>query len=279
MNPVVSFYEEHPINEREILAKLEQTGKDPDRLVPEDLFPYDQDHYGGLEATDALVESLNLSPATHLLDICSGLGGPSRYLAWRHGCRVTGVDLTVPRVEGAARLTERVGLQNRVTFVQGDAMAMEFPEGAFDAAIAQEAFLHIPDKPALLAGCHRSLKPGGRLVFTDWKAGESLSAQDREYLRKGITALDIATEGDYKAHLTGAGFEDIQCEDISAWWRDVLKERLEMFKSLESETVAQFGRARHEAYIGAYTFFVDVIDNGRLGGGRFTAAKPSSSEN
>jgi len=42
---------------------------------------------------------------------------------------------------------------------------------------------------------------------------------------------------------------------------------------LEAETVARFGRERHEKYIGAYTFFVELIDNGRLGGGRFHALK------
>lgn len=274
MNPVIAFYEQHPINEQEILAKLQQEGKNLDSLVPEDLFPYDQDHYGGLDATDRLMARLSLKPEWHLLDICSGMGGPARYLAHRNGCQVTGVDFTESRVKGANRLTARVGLQECVRFLQGDATAMDFPEGTFDGAFAQEAFLHVPNKPALLAGAFRALKPGGWMVFTDWLASERLTAEDRAQLREGISAMDIATEQEYRTYLEAAGFVAVVCEDVSAWWRDILKERLVMYRSLEEETVRLFGRERHDAYIRAYTFFVDVIDNGRLGGGRFHAAKP-----
>ncbi len=77
MNEVVSFYDEHPINEGEILAKLGKANKDTEHLTPEDLFPYDQDDYGDLEASDALAVLLGLDETCRVLDICSGLGGTS----------------------------------------------------------------------------------------------------------------------------------------------------------------------------------------------------------
>jgi hypothetical protein len=54
---VLDFYTRHPISAEQIVAKLRAHRGDLDRLEPEDLYPHDQDHYGGLAANDALVWS------------------------------------------------------------------------------------------------------------------------------------------------------------------------------------------------------------------------------
>ena len=90
---VEAFYDEHPINEEQILAALRRAGRDPAALAPEDLYPYDQDHYGGLAAVDALAERTGLARGQRLLDVCCGLGGPARYLARKYGVDVVGIDL------------------------------------------------------------------------------------------------------------------------------------------------------------------------------------------
>ncbi len=175
-----TFYDEHPLNQGEILSKLSQAGKDLARLEPGDLFPFDQDHYGGPEATGALATRLELGPGKRVLDVCSGLGGTSRYLAFRHRCEVVGIGLNESRTAGAGRLTEMVGLAGLVTHLRGDALELDFEPECFDAAIGQEAFPHIPDKPRLLANCFRVLKPGWRLAFSDWLAFDGLPQDARE---------------------------------------------------------------------------------------------------
>ena len=57
-----------------------------------------------------------------MLDVCSGMGGPARYLAHRLGCRVTGLDITESRYQGALRLTPLVGLDDLVDFRLGNAL-------------------------------------------------------------------------------------------------------------------------------------------------------------
>jgi hypothetical protein len=60
MNPdirsAIDFYERHQISCEIILAKLTASRGHLDDLTPEELFPHDQDHYGGLAANDALAE-------------------------------------------------------------------------------------------------------------------------------------------------------------------------------------------------------------------------------
>ncbi len=273
MGDVVAFYDEHPINEPEVLSKLAEAGRDLARLQPEDLLPFDQDHYGGTEATDLLARGLELGPGSRVLDICSGLGGTSRYLAHRYGCKVVGVDLNQTRTEGAVALTRRVGLHAHVTHVCGDALALDFPAESFDAAISQESFLHIADKVDLFGCCRGVLRKGGRLGFTDWIALAGITDADRRRLSEGIAAVDIVSPESYREYLEQSGFRHVRFEDVSPGWRVILRDRLRMYESLREETVRRFGEARYRPHIAAYRFVVKLNEEGRLGGGRFFAEK------
>src|SRR5439155_1553711 len=141
-------------------ASARRRGGDLARLSADDLFEFDQDHYGGLAAVDALARRTAITAASRVLDVCAGLAGPARFLTSRRGCGVVALERNAGRAAGAARLTRLVGLEGRVRVVRGDASALPFREGSFDACVSQEAFQHIADKLAVLAGCRRVLAPG-----------------------------------------------------------------------------------------------------------------------
>lgn len=269
-----TFYDEHPINETEILEKLEADGIVGSDIRPEDLSRYDQDHYGGLAATDALVDALGVEPGMRVLDICAGMGGSSRYLAYRHGATVVGVDINESRVAGARRLTGLVDMDASVSFQVGDASKLGFPEGSFDRAISQEALLHVPDKKGVFEGCHRLLKAEGGFGFTDWIATDRLDDDARAVFAETFAAPRLISLPEYCGLLEAAGFVNVQAADLSADWTGILRDRLEMFRSLETETVTRFGQERFDTYIRNYEFFVEQIGAGALGGGRFIARKP-----
>jgi sarcosine/dimethylglycine N-methyltransferase len=273
IDEVIRFYETHPINEYEILEKLRADGIDPATLTEEILKDYDQDHFGGLEAVDILAEKAGIGAASHVLDVCSGMGGPARYLAHRLRCRVTGLDITKSRHEGAIRLTELVKLDHLVDFRLGNALDMPFADATFDVVIGQEAFAHVPDKPRLIAECVRVVRPGGTIGFTDILRREALSADEFERLRSGMTFQSLESLDGYIALLTEGGCTVIVREDLSAWWTEVLQRRLEMYRSLEDTTVAKFGAAHFQKWDQTYAFFVGLFAAGRLGGGRFVARR------
>src|SRR5713226_8895005 len=159
-----------------ILAALAATGKDVDRLTPDDLEPVDQLHSRGRTATVDLAALLALDGHERILDLGCGIGGPSRYLANNFGCRVTGLDLTPEFCRVATMLAQRTGLADKVDYRVGDALAMPFPDASFDVIWSQNVAMNIADRDRLYAEIHRVLTPGGRYAFSDVVAGNSDAA-------------------------------------------------------------------------------------------------------
>ena len=91
---VRAFYARHPISAGHIVETLRARHGGLDGLRPDDLFPPDQDHYGGIGANAALAELAGMAPGVRVADFCAGLGGPARWWAHRRGVQVTGVELT-----------------------------------------------------------------------------------------------------------------------------------------------------------------------------------------
>src|SRR5579863_7706276 len=141
----IDFYDQHPISAQIILAKLQAERGTLDGLRPDELFPHDQDHYGGLAANDDLAKCAQIDADTKVVDLCAGFGGHARYLAYRYGAFVTGIELTPARVAGAAELTQRVGLSDKVKVIEGDVTTLPLASDSQDAVISQEALLHVAE--------------------------------------------------------------------------------------------------------------------------------------
>lgn len=270
----MDFYDRHPINEGQVMSRLRRRGLPAgDLLNPEDLFDLDQDHYGGPAAVEALALRAGITTASRVLDVCAGLGGPARVLAHRRGCRVVACELNHGRAVGGARLTRLVGLGRRITVVRSDARALPFASGTFDACISQEGLLHIDDKASVLGECHRVLTSGGRLAFTDWIAHPRLGERERRRLWTWMAATTLQGLDAYRTLLGRAGFRAVEVEDVSPEWRLILRTRLAMYRAMRAEIVATHGEARYEEYRQLYDFFVGLVADGKLGGGRFAATR------
>ncbi len=272
LNIVTEFYDSHPINEQQILDKLRHDGFDPNTVTEDILQNYDQDHYGGTLANDALARLGEIDNTCHVLDICCGVGGPSRYLAHNYGCRVTGIDLTASRIEAAKRLSLIAGLDHLVTFQCANALNLPFEDTSIDVVISQEAFGHIPEKERLISECVRVLRSDGRIAFTDILATRKTTGETRSRLQREMAFIELASSDFYSHQLARNGCS-VDVEDLSESWRGILVDRLAMYRSLKQQTVERFGEAHFRKWDDAYSFFVGLYETGELGGGRFLARK------
>ncbi|MER9319448.1 methyltransferase domain-containing protein [Mesorhizobium sp. M0659] len=192
--------------EQHILAVLAETGVEIAHLRAGDLEAVDEFHIGGIAATRELIGQMGLKPGARLLDIGSGVGGPARFAANNAGADVTGIDLTQSYVDIATSLSKRVGMADKVRFVQGSALDMPFSNKSFDTAMILHVGMNLPDKKKLMSEAARVLKPGGVFAVYDvmrlkagaltyplpWASDESMSF--------------VATPDDYRSAAAAAGF-------------------------------------------------------------------------
>ncbi len=156
-----------------IMAAMQNAGKDLGNLTLDDLAPVDEFHIRGREGTMELAGLVPLKPGTRVLDVGCGIGGSSRYLAITYKCKVTGVDLTHEFVHVAAKLSHMIGLDGSIDYQQGSALDLPFEDKSFDVSWTQHVQMNIADKHKFYAEMARVLVPGGRLVFHDIFRGPS----------------------------------------------------------------------------------------------------------
>jgi SAM-dependent methyltransferase len=199
-----------------ILAALTASGKDIEHLTPDDLAPVDEFHSRRRLATAELAALLAPKASDRVLDVGSGIGGPSRFLAATYGCRVTGLDLTAEFCRVAADLARRTGLADRVDYRQGDATAMPFDAASFDLAWSQNAAMNIADRAGLYGEIHRVLKPGGRFALQEVTAGPGGAPHfPTPWSRDGSISFLLSPEAT-RAALEAAGFRVLAWEDKTA---------------------------------------------------------------
>lgn len=270
----IAFYSSHPISLDLVLARLLRERGDLAGVQPSDLWPHDQDHYGGLPANKALAQCAMLEPGSRVADFCAGLGGPARYYAHVYGADVTAIELTPARAAGAKRLNDLVGLADRVRVVQGDVVNTGLPDGALDSVVSQEAFLHLPDKASVLLEAHRILRPGGRLAFTDLIRHAPLTTADSDLLWEGMAIEPVETLDGYRALLQAAGFAIVRLEDLTEELGPVLRQRFAMYQVMRREAEAAGTPTGSAAFHRSYARYAELFEARQLGGLRATALKP-----
>ena len=190
-----------------IEAALSAIGKTKDSVTIEDLAPVDEFHIGGRLATDNLIDQLNFSENSHVLDVGCGLGGATRYVTTKYNSRVTGIDLTPEYIETGKALCRWLNLDESITLEQGSALSMPFQNNMFDGGYMLHVGMNIDDKMSLFSEIYRVLKPGssfgiydvmrendGELIYpVPWAAERSVSM--------------LSTPEQYKQALIDAGFE------------------------------------------------------------------------
>ena len=167
IEPRVSGHDAVPNLVAVIRDALSRAGIDPDAARPEDLKPLDHFHTGGAVATEALLQQLEITPETRVLDIGCGIGGVARLVTQRTGARVKGLDLSAEYTQTAQSLCEATGTTDRTSFLVGDALAMPFEADSFDLALMFHVGMTVEDKKRLFAEAARVLSPGGCFALFD----------------------------------------------------------------------------------------------------------------
>ena len=165
---------------------------------------------------ERLLPWLKLSADHHVLEVASGSGGPSLYLARTTGCHVTGIDANDSGVTTATSMAAASGQAQRVGFRVADANSpLPFAEGAFDALVCIDSMNHFPDRLAVLREWYRVLRAGGRALFTDPVVITGPITNDELALRSSIGLFLFVPSGLNEQLIEQAGFRLLLQEDVS----------------------------------------------------------------
>jgi ubiquinone/menaquinone biosynthesis C-methylase UbiE len=234
----------------------------------------EQIHVGGEKETQILAEKASLGQGATVLDVCSALGGPARYLAKTYGCSVIGLDATQKMIDEATRRTQEQGLSQQITYKLGNALDMPFKSGSFDVVWGQDAWCYITDKNRLLQESYRVLKPGGKIAFTDWLQVGTMTEKEWIDLNSFMAFPYMETLDGYATELRKLGFMILGSEDLSAdfarhchIYQEILREKL------KEGIIQQYGSELFEAADNGLAKWVKAADESKVGRGRIIAKK------
>jgi phosphoethanolamine N-methyltransferase len=180
---------------------------------------------GGADSARACIARLGLKPGMRVLDVGCGLGGSAFLMAREHGVSVHGIDVSANMLASARERLRAEGLTSQVTLEQADVLALPATT-RYDVIYSRDVFLHIHDKPRLMAQLRGLLLPGGLLFFTDYGRGAGKpSAEFTAYIAQ--RQYDLRTVFEYRALLEQAGFVQVVAEDHTAEFVSILRSELE----------------------------------------------------
>ncbi len=168
-----------------------------------------------------VLDAAGVEAGMEVLDVATGPGYGAALAAGR-GARATGVDFAAAMVEEARRNFPEAG------FREGDAEALPFGDGSFDAVTCSFGMLHFARPERAVAEAFRVLRPGGRHAFSAWCTADRVA-------HFGMFRRAVAAHGDPHAGgipegpemfrfsdpvkcacvLKAAGFRDIRVEEMA----------------------------------------------------------------
>ena len=111
----------------------------------------------------------------HAKDVLDDGTGPGvsaiAIAAARPDVRVVGLDISAGMIARARPHVAACVDRERLSLVQGDAMALPFPDASFDGVTGHSFLYLMPDRAKALAEAFRVLRPGGRIVLLEPRAG------------------------------------------------------------------------------------------------------------
>ncbi|XP_075693450.1 uncharacterized protein LOC142660644 isoform X2 [Rhinoderma darwinii] len=227
---------------------------------------------GGLETTKEFIAMLNLVQGQRVIDVGCGIGGGDFYMAKMYGVEVLGMDLSSNMVEIAMERAVKEKIP-QVQFEIGDATRRIFPEASFDVVYSRDTILHINDKEALFRKFYSWLKPGGKILITDYCCGEQpLSPVFEEYVKQ--RGYRLYTSEEYGQNLQKVGFVKVQALDRTEQFVQVLKKELAHAQEIRQEFLESFSEEDYNYIIEGWKEKLHRCSLGDQRWGLFLAEKP-----
>lgn len=172
-----------------------------------------------------------IEPNSRIMDAGCGVGGAAFYLANTFHCPVDGVSLSDRQIKLAKNFSEKLNLQNLTRFQIADYNETPYENDRFDLIWACESLCYADDKDKFLTEAHRLLKPGGKIVLSDYFLTKKGLADELSLMKKwgetwAISQFNEITE--FRKALQKNGFVLVENKDFS---QEIFKSSRRMYRA------------------------------------------------
>ncbi len=142
--------------------------------------------------------AIRLGGPERALDLATGTGDLAIEVARRNPqSKVVGLDPSARMLDVGRDKTERLGLTDRIEYVQGDAQTLPFPDRTFDAISMAFGIRNVPDRPAALREMARVARPGAKIALLELTepSGTGLSVVARLHVHWIVPTMGAIISG------------------------------------------------------------------------------------
>ncbi len=161
---------------------------------------------------EAFYRRLPIKPGAQLLDVGCGAGQLS-LIAARAGARVTGCDIASNWLVQARRSAAAEGLS--IVFEEGDAEALPYGDGTFDAVASLIAAMFAPRPERVAAELIRVCRPGGIIAMANWTGpgfvGQMFKTIAKHIAPSGMPSPVLWGDEPTVRERLGSGVETLEC--------------------------------------------------------------------
>ena len=170
----------------------------------------DSFHPGGLKLTKQLAQQLLIGRDSRVLDIASGRGTSSLYLAEQFGCQVVALDLSENNLEYSRVLAKERNLSSQITTTTASAENLPFESNSFDAIICECAVCTFENPQQAVNEMFRVLKPNAKVGISDVVLNKELPCDLNELLSKIFCISGALSNEQYIEMFKKNGFSKIK---------------------------------------------------------------------